>query len=219
MPLDWRTCDLSCCRSRLAKHDDIVDALGLIGQLLDTISIGNKPVKTGVTFRRLLAHACSLCAFSVAAHRETHCLSGKRGAQVIQLSELRDRLDRPLGWNFDQESLDQSERSCVRAESFCPTARHRQNDFNLFAYNWAERIREQNNRHRELIGMTKQRVEFPIHAAIGKNDKNIALTQPVQAVGEQKSRMGQACGLTPKTPELDDKIIGKSARGAKTKHE
>ena len=26
------------------KHDDQVDALGLIGQLLDTISVGNKPV-------------------------------------------------------------------------------------------------------------------------------------------------------------------------------
>ena len=25
------------------KHDDIVDALGLIGQLLDRISVGNKP--------------------------------------------------------------------------------------------------------------------------------------------------------------------------------
>jgi hypothetical protein len=25
------------------KHDDIVDALGLIGQLLDTISVGTKP--------------------------------------------------------------------------------------------------------------------------------------------------------------------------------
>jgi hypothetical protein len=25
------------------KHDDIVDALGLVGQLLDRISVGNKP--------------------------------------------------------------------------------------------------------------------------------------------------------------------------------
>jgi phage terminase large subunit-like protein len=27
------------------KYDDQVDALGLIGQLLDTISVGNKPVQ------------------------------------------------------------------------------------------------------------------------------------------------------------------------------